>query len=126
MSKIRDCKEEAKELLVNMGLGGATKEEMEKAIQYSINVLDANKSYEEHGIAELEAKYQKPDRNQQLKNPSMTPEEFLIELQKAWLRYGNDLEGAHIEMDGLMCNLLDSLGYTEGVEFFNNCNKWYA
>ena len=32
MSKIRDCKEQAKDLLVNMGRGGASKEEMEQVL----------------------------------------------------------------------------------------------
>ena len=126
MSKIRDCKEQAKDLLVNMGRGGASKEEMEQAIQYSIDILNANKSYEEHGIALLEAKYWHDDETKQIRTPYMTPNEFLTELQKIYLNYGSDLEGSHLEMDGLMCNILDSLGYTEGVEFFNICNKWYS
>lgn len=126
MSDIRDCKEKAKELLVDMARGGASKEEMEQAIQYSIDVLDANKSYEEHGIAKLEARYQPPEKKQPVREPYISPDEFLIDLQKIWLRYGNDLERAHIAADGLMCNILDSLGYTEGVEFFNNCKKWYS
>ena len=126
MSTIRDCKEQAKELLVNMGRGGASKEEMEQAIQYSIDILNANKSYEEHGIALLEARYWHDDKTEQIRTPYMTPDEFLTELQKIYLNYGSDLERSHLVMDGLMCNILDSLGYTEGVEFFNNCNKWYS
>lgn len=126
MSNIRDCKEKAKELLIDMARGGASKEEMEQAIQYSIDVLDANKSYEEHEISKLEAKYGTSEKKQPEREPYMTPDEFIIELQKIWLRYGKDLERAHIVADGLMCNILDSLGYTEGVEFFNNCNKWYS
>lgn len=37
-----------------------------------------------------------------------------------------DEEDCHFEMDVLMSDLLISLGYGEGVEIFNNTDKWYA
>lgn len=58
--------------------------------------------------------------------PIMTPDEFCHELSMIFLRYGDDREGSHRAMDRLMCDLLESLGYKEGVEFFRKCNKWYS
>ena len=37
-----------------------------------------------------------------------------------------DEEDAHMEMDDLMLDLLRSLGYGDGVDIFENTNKWYA
>lgn len=37
-----------------------------------------------------------------------------------------DLESTHIAMDNLMCEVLRSLGYDEGVDIFLNTEKWYA
>ena len=31
----------------------------------------------------------------------------------------------HIEMDELLCKVLKSLGYGEGIKIFENTNKWY-
>ena len=39
---------------------------------------------------------------------------------------GYDIEGAHSEADDLMCQLLEELGYEEGVKIFKNAEKWYA
>lgn len=38
----------------------------------------------------------------------------------------NNTEMAHIQADELMCELLRELGYGEGVNIFENMNKWYA
>ncbi len=48
---------------------------------------------------------------------------FSILMKKAT---DNDAENGHIEMDDLMCTLLRSLGYGDGVNIFENFNKWYA
>ena len=37
-----------------------------------------------------------------------------------------DTEVAHYEADILMCELLTELGYSEGIEVFDNALKWYA
>ena len=37
-----------------------------------------------------------------------------------------DKEEAHVQMDDLMCEVLSSLGYEEGIEIFQNTGKWYA
>lgn len=64
----------------------------------------------------------------------LTPEEFakamkyisdkLINPPKGLPYY--DEEDAHVEMDDLMCDLLRSLGYGDGVSIFENANKWYS
>jgi hypothetical protein len=40
--------------------------------------------------------------------------------------YGGDEEDAHARMDELMCKVLSSLGYHEGVQIFIEQAKWYA
>ena len=37
-----------------------------------------------------------------------------------------DEEDAHRQMDGIMANLLRQLGYREGIDIFENTNKWYS
>lgn len=37
-----------------------------------------------------------------------------------------DEERCHAEMDDLMSDLLVALGYAEGIEIFNNTDKWYS
>lgn len=55
----------------------------------------------------------------------MTPEEFAKEMERIsdneWR-----LEDRHISMNGLMCRLLESLGYEKGVDIFYNAEKWYS
>lgn len=51
---------------------------------------------------------------------------FTTEMQEAYQKYGDDEEIVHSVMDGIMCETLDRLGFTEGVEIFNETPKWYA
>lgn len=51
---------------------------------------------------------------------------FTAEMQEAYRKYGDDEEIVHSMMDGIMCEILDRLGFTEGVEIFNEAPKWYA
>lgn len=51
---------------------------------------------------------------------------FKEEMQEAYQKYGDDKEIVHSMMDGIMCETLDRLGFTEGVEIFNEAPKWYA
>lgn len=62
----------------------------------------------------------------------MTPKEFADEMRRItneelhkhdpyW-----DTEQIHIEMDSLMCSVLEDLGYSEGVDIFEKMPKWYA
>jgi len=57
----------------------------------------------------------------------MSPEEFklkMIEINK--LSEVEDVEEAHGLADGLMCEVLEQLGYKEGIEIFNQMSKWYS
>ena len=40
--------------------------------------------------------------------------------------HGKDLEEVHVEMDELMQQLLRTLGYGEGVDIFDEREKWWA
>ncbi len=55
----------------------------------------------------------------------MTPEEFLQKLQELYGE-GQDPERFHGEADDLIVELLKQLGYGEGAEFFDKCEKWYG
>lgn len=59
-----------------------------------------------------------------MENKVMTPEEFAESMTK--LSKNDDVECAHIFMDGLMCSVLRSLGYGVGVDIFKSTNKHYA
>ena len=37
-----------------------------------------------------------------------------------------DVEGRHYNMDELMCELLEHLGYSDGVKIFRDTDMWYA
>ena len=64
----------------------------------------------------------------------LTPEEFAKAMKDISDKLVNppedcpyyDEEDAHMEMDDLMCDLLRSLGYGDGVDIFENTDKWYA
>lgn len=66
--------------------------------------------------------------------PILTPEEFTKAMKDISDKLANppkyrpyyDEEDAHMEMDDLMLDLLRSLGYGDGVDIFENTNKWYA
>ena len=53
----------------------------------------------------------------------MTPEEFAARMEDCGK---GDPEGDHSRADDLMCELLESLGYQDGVKLFRNMEKWYA
>ena len=51
---------------------------------------------------------------------------FTAAMREAYRKYGDDEKIVHSTMDGIMCDTLDRLGFTEGVEIFNKAPKWYA
>ena len=67
----------------------------------------------------------------------MTPEEFkqeMIEIrdlddETAKKKYGatwfSSILDNHIYADNLMCQVLEELGYGEGVKIFHEIEKWY-
>lgn len=58
----------------------------------------------------------------------MTPEEFKNRMLQLWdfSDPTNDRECSHFAADALMCDLLRSLGYGDGVEIFESNDKWYS
>lgn len=54
----------------------------------------------------------------------MTPEEFEAKMKE--ILKGKDSEREHEDADNLMCEVLTSLGYEDGVTIFKNATKWYA
>jgi len=56
----------------------------------------------------------------------MTKKEFKAQMLALKERWQDDPEVFHSEADDLMCWLLTKLGYGEGVEIFENAEKWYS
>lgn len=62
----------------------------------------------------------------------MTPKEFADEMRRItddeWHKGDPywDAEQVHIAMDDVMCEVLEDLGYGEGIEIFKNEPKWYS
>lgn len=56
----------------------------------------------------------------------MTPREFKIKMQEIKDAPDTDIESVHIDMDALMCKLLMELGFGDGVEVFQETDKWWA
>lgn len=59
----------------------------------------------------------------------LTPEDFKEQMEEiahsGQARY-YDCEPRHRDADMLMCNVLRSLGYGDGIDVFENMGKWYA
>jgi hypothetical protein len=56
----------------------------------------------------------------------MTPNEFARRMKEIDPGERGSHELAHIHADCLMCDLLRSLGYKEGVYIFENMELWYS
>ena len=59
----------------------------------------------------------------------ITPEQFSERMAEIYIRFKSgdcDQERAHEYMDDLMCDVLNKLGYTDGVSIFVGTPKWYA
>ena len=54
----------------------------------------------------------------------MTPLEFANKMKEILLR--KDPESEHDKADDLMCEVLTSLGYKDGVKAFRESTRWYA
>jgi len=54
----------------------------------------------------------------------LTPQEFAEKMKN--ISMNDDTEMGHVNMDNLMCEVLESLGYKEGIDVFRNTGKWYA
>lgn len=62
----------------------------------------------------------------QKRRNEMDNKEFYRQMKELEKLYGDDEEKAHGEMDYLMCKLLISLGYEEGISIFYDQPKYYA
>ncbi len=54
----------------------------------------------------------------------MKPEEFknkMLQLAEKWYP-----ENGHMEADDLLCEVLEELGYQEGISIFRKQDKWYS
>ncbi len=56
----------------------------------------------------------------------MNPEEFYEEMLQLKNDFEEDEEEVHMHMDNLMCELLSTLGYGDGIDVFNKTYKWYS
>ena len=62
----------------------------------------------------------------------ITPEEFERRMQDAYDKYSDpefriyDIEEVHSEMDDILMETLESLGYEDGITIFRKTPKWYA
>lgn len=56
-----------------------------------------------------------------------TPEEFKKRMLDIFPESGGyDSEAAHVDADDLMCEVLEELGYGDGLKPFKTANIWYA
>lgn len=54
----------------------------------------------------------------------LTPEQFASEVRR--IAQSSDEENRHMDADKLLCDVLASLGYGEGVKVYVEMEKWYA
>ena len=61
---------------------------------------------------------------------TISPDEFKKKMKEFQMKeeqlYFFSKEEMHIAMDNLMCEVLENLGYKDGVEIFRNTGKWYS
>ena len=57
---------------------------------------------------------------------SMTPEKFKLKMNELATSSSLDKEDRHRLMDALMCEVLRSIGYDDGIDIFEATSKWYA
>ena len=62
--------------------------------------------------------------NKRITDRVLEPQEFAEKMKS--LAMDNDPEVVHSNMDVLMCETLKALGYEEGIEIFENTDKWYV
>ena len=55
-----------------------------------------------------------------------SPSEFEDRMKELASHQSDDREFMHQDMDDLMCDILEAIGYGRGVEIFRQTPKWYA
>lgn len=63
----------------------------------------------------------------------MTKQEAIVQLQNLVAAQAGsaytchiDTEAVHLQADGILCDLLESMGCQEVVALFDQLNKWYS
>lgn len=93
-------------------------------------VIDGDKVKEPRWCEEPDWMYEQKECDN--RRVAITPEEFakkMKEIKDAYIDEDedwNDVEDVHFDMDVLMMEVLRSLGYGEGVDIFDETDKWYA
>ena len=72
---------------------------------------------------DYESENERSESDSNSENGIMSPETFRIKMLRD---SHHDPETSHRELDYIMCDLLRSLGYGEGVDIFLNMKRWYA
>jgi hypothetical protein len=54
----------------------------------------------------------------------VTPEQFAQRMRQ--FAEMDDSEAAHSSADGLLCDVLEALGYDEGIKVYRDMKKWYS
>lgn len=57
---------------------------------------------------------------------AMTPTDFAVQMRRLATSEEDGLEETHMKADKLMCTILREWGYSEGVDVFEEMDKWYA
>lgn len=56
----------------------------------------------------------------------MTPKDFKEKMLEIEAMGRDDIEASHAAADDLLCDVLAELGYIEGVNVYQELEKWYA
>ena len=100
-----------------------TREEAAKicqSIKFILDNDDYSEEVEEALDMAIEALQQEPKQRHWVD----TPKEFAEKMYQ--LAGSGDEEADHVKADELMCQLLTSLGYGEGIKIFRDMDKWYS
>ena len=55
-----------------------------------------------------------------------TPDEFVEHTKEIFETYKYDTERCHMELDEYISEVMELLGYKEGIRIFRTAPKWYA
>ncbi len=54
----------------------------------------------------------------------VSPKSFVEQVKRIIDETGDDYERSHLELDALLCRVLEQNGYTEGVRLYQEAKKW--
>lgn len=94
-----------------------------------IEIIDEAERKKYEGIDKMREQYKTPEQ-------PISPYKFKELMQsindykyKGVYSYNDEItspESSHYTADALMCDLLSSLGYEDGIDIFRSMNKWYS